>query len=236
MKENNLLSFDAELAQLYKDQAALGRSGKKVLATGLSSINNLLTIRNIILDKKPRKTLEVGLAYGGSAVTMLRTLADGHPDAEFEHSAIDPGQDGFDFAGLEIVGRMGFAKKFHFYGGSSDLILPNLANEGKRYNLIYIDGYHIFENVFIDMYYSIKLLEAGGILIFDDCADKHVKKVIRFINANLSGFMQEFSLDKYHPAKSLIKKMANKLGYRQMYAFEKTADLPRVWDAPFSNF
>ena len=127
MKENNLLSFDAELAQLYKDQSALGRSGKKVLATGLSSINNLLTIRNIILDKKPRKTLEVGLAYGGSAVTMLRTLADGHPDAEFEHSAIDPGQDGFDFAGLEIVGRIGFAKKFHFYGGSSDLILPNLV-------------------------------------------------------------------------------------------------------------
>ena len=151
MKENNLLNFDAELARLYKDQSVVGRSGKKITATGLSSTNNLLAIRNIILDKKPRKTLEVGLAYGGSAVTMLRSLADIHPVAEFEHSAIDPGQESFDFAGLEIVGKIGLEQKFHFYGGSSDLILPKLAEEGKRFNLIYIDGYHIFENVFVDM-------------------------------------------------------------------------------------
>ncbi len=233
---NNKISYQAELSELYRTGKTIGRSGAVVNATGLSSINNLLTIRNIILDKKPRKTLEVGLAYGGSAVTMLRSLSDVHPDTEFAHSAIDPGQESFDFAGLEIVGRIGLEQKFHFYGGSSDLILPKLTEEGKRYDIIYIDGYHIFENVFIDMFYSIKILEIGGILLFDDCADKHVKKVIRFINRNLSGFMQEFSLDKYQPAKSLIKKMANKMGYRQICAFKKTADLPRVWDAPFSNF
>jgi hypothetical protein len=86
---------------------------------------------------------------------MLRSLADGHPDTEFEHSAIDPGQEGFDFAGLEIVERIGLDKSFHFYGGPSDLILPKLADEGKCYNLVYIDGYHIFENVFGSSSFSV---------------------------------------------------------------------------------
>jgi hypothetical protein len=58
--ENNKLSFQAELSELYRTGKTIGRSGAVVNATGLSSINNLLTIRNIILDKKPRKTLEDG--------------------------------------------------------------------------------------------------------------------------------------------------------------------------------
>jgi predicted O-methyltransferase YrrM len=230
------LLFQQELAELYNSGKSEGRSGKKIDATGLSSINNLLTIRNIILDKKPTKTLEVGLAYGGSAVTILRSLADGILDGNFEHSAIDPGQEGFDYAGVEIVKRIGFEKNFHFQEGPSDLILPKLAERGERFDLIYIDGYHLFENVFVDMYYSLKILNDGGILLFDDCADKHIKKVIRFMAANLTNIVQKFALEKYEPPKSWLKRFANKLGYRQMKAFEKKSQLPRVWNAPFVDF
>jgi predicted O-methyltransferase YrrM len=235
MNESSL-AFQLELADLYKTGECRGRSGKTIKASGLSSPNNLLTIRNLILEKKPRKTLEVGLAYGGSAVTILRSLADGILDGNFEHSAIDPGQEGFDYAGVEIVSRIGLQANFHFYDGPSDLILPKLAESGERFDLIYIDGYHIFENVFVDMYYSLKILKNGGVILFDDCVDKHIKKVIGFMAANFTGIVQKFPLEKYEPHKSWIKKIANKLGYRQMQAFEKKAEMPRVWNAPFVNF
>ena len=236
MENYNLLNFEPELIRLYKLETAIGRAGIEVPATGLSTVNNLLIIRKLIFIKKPIKTLEIGLGYGGSAAAIVRSLSDCHGGTDFEHSAIDPCQVAFHHAGPELLARAGFEKNFQYYDGPSDLVLPKLAGEGKKYDLIYIDGYHIFESIFIDMYYSIKILNKGGILFFDDCADKHVKKVIRFVSTNLTGYMQAFSLEKFQPSKSLIKKIANKLGYRQMCAFEKTADLPRAWDAPFVKF
>ena len=34
--------------------------------------------------------------------------------------------------------------------------------------MIYVDGSHNFEHVFIDAYYSVQLLDMGGVVLFDD--------------------------------------------------------------------
>lgn len=230
------LRFDSELFDLYTTEVALGRCGAKIPATGLSSVNNLLTMRGIIQTYKPRKTLEIGLAYGGSALTILRTLSEICDHGSFHHTAIDPCQASFDYAGVEIVNRTGLSDKFSLFEGSSDLVLPELVGRGERFDLVYIDGYHIFENVFLDMHFSIQLLNSGGVMLFDDCTDPHVAKVLRFVKTNLADFLEEFSISAFQPKKSLIKKVANYFGYSQMKAFMKKRDLPRSWNVKLVRF
>jgi hypothetical protein len=104
--------------------------------------------------------------------------------------------------------------------------------------LVYIDGSHLFEDVFIDFYYVARLLRDGGIVAFDDCADSNVAKVLRFITRNLNSVLTELDLDPYRldSGRPLRYKAAKFLGKVQMRAFRKTGPAERSWDAKFSDF
>ena len=60
------LEFCPTLENLYRTREAVGRSGKPFrLTSGLTTVNNLATIRQLMLELKPERTMEVGLACGG---------------------------------------------------------------------------------------------------------------------------------------------------------------------------
>ena len=111
------------LETLYRTGKATDSTGKPIQATGLSSINNLLTLEQIVRSEKPSKTLEVGLAYGGSALAILSTLQSIHQSGSFSHTAIDPGQDSFNHAGKSMVEVAGFASSFKCIEKSSAIAL-----------------------------------------------------------------------------------------------------------------
>ena len=50
----------------------------------------------------------------------------------------------------------------------SQLKLPQLYQEGNKYDFIYIDASHRADDTFVDAYYAHKMLNPGGLLIFDD--------------------------------------------------------------------
>jgi predicted O-methyltransferase YrrM len=234
---NNKLSFQAELSELYRTGKTIGRSGAVVNATGLSTISNLTTIRELIIDKNPQSTLEIGMAYGGSALVILSTLQSIFGDnAQFHHTAIDPYQGQFDHAGVEIVKRAKLDQNFKWVESSSELALPKMVAEGIKYDFIYIDGSHLFEHVFVDMFYSLMLLNKGGIMLFDDSMDSHVAKVISFIKNNLNTYLKTLSLKPFRENISLFKMMANAFGYAQVKGFVKVTDLPRPYNTPFVKF
>jgi len=92
--------------------------------------------------------------------------------------------------------------------------------------------------VFIDFYYVARLLCDGGIVAFDDSADPHVAKVLRFISSNLTSSFNEvdlgpFRLDGGRPLRFKVAKLLRKT---QMRAFQKTGPAERCWDAAFTNF
>ena len=61
--------FCPALAALLRTSGVVGKSGKVFNNLGaLSSINTLVTLRNLYLDLKPQRTLEVGLCFGASAL------------------------------------------------------------------------------------------------------------------------------------------------------------------------
>ncbi len=57
---------------------------------------------------------------------------------------------------------------FNINRGYSQYVLPELEKSGKKYDFIYVDASHRADDTFMDAYYSHKMLNPGGLLIFDD--------------------------------------------------------------------
>lgn len=177
------------------------------------------------------------MAHGASALTILSTLREVSPNG-FLHTAIDPCQTRvWGGSSIRVINDEEYAKNFRFYEDYSAIVLANLVKEKEKFDFAYVDGSHLFENVFLDFYYTSILLNKDGIVLFDDCTDRHVAKVIKFINKNYSDILQPLSLKPFEEQpKSLKKKLGNLLGIRQVIGFRKISEPPRVWNVKFSNF
>src|SRR4051812_29031097 len=95
------LDFCPTLRELYAATSVSGRSGRQFSAlSGLSTRNNIDVVRKLLLEHRPSKTLEVGMACGGSTLTFASTLRDLGQAPNRQHIAIDAWQsDGYDDVG-----------------------------------------------------------------------------------------------------------------------------------------
>lgn len=240
MKFDNQLTFCPELLAMIRDRRAVGRGGKVFEDLGsLSSLNNLITLRNICLVLKLLRTLEVRLGFGGSCLVFLTSHLDAGADPTKQHIAIDPYQSQvWDDCGLLAVERTGLMDYLRFCPGPSCIELPSLETEGHHFDLIYIDGSHLFEDVFIDFYFASRLLEERGIILFDACTDQHVRKVLRFIKTNCVNSFASFDLSPYRAdqGKSIRYVLGGLVGKRQLLAFQKVGPSERSWNSRFANF
>jgi predicted O-methyltransferase YrrM len=232
--------FCSALEEMIQTGAATGRSGKRFeRIEALSSSNNLHTLRQLHLSLKPERTLEIGLSFGGSCLLFTASHREVSGCAERQHTALDPFQkEAWDDSGLLAVERAGLSEYLDFHPQFSSILLPRLVENGQQFGLIYIDGSHLFEDVFVDAYYATRLLAAGGVVAFDDCRDAHVIKVVRFIRHNLSDSLEEIDLSPFRAdrGRSAKYRLARVLGKTQMTAFRCVGPMTRPWNAPFHNF
>ena len=181
----------------YSDNCHLiGRTGRRFeSAPGVSTIQNLRYIRDLMRQYAPSNTLEIGMALGASCVTFASMHVElGHlPDGDLaNHVAIDPFQGTvWDDAGRLILANTGLDQFVEVVELPSCIALPRLLSEGRKFGIIYIDGSHLFEDVFLDAYFGMRLLNDGGYLLFDDCADRHVKKVLSFLQLSVPGLRRQ---------------------------------------------
>jgi len=220
------------------DPTLTGETGKECRAGGMSTVNNLYTLRQLILKRKPKKTLEVGFLFGTSALCIAGSSAEAGISEAKRHHAIDPFQSTtWDNIGRMKVREAGLGDAVTVHENYSCFVLAQLCQAGERFDLIYIDGSHIFEDVLVDFYFAWQLLNIGGVVLMDDCTDPHVKKVVKFVQTNLPAHMREMDLTSFRPAaRGLKRKIASHLGISQMRCFEKTQDGFRDWDARFKAF
>jgi hypothetical protein len=135
-----------------------------------------------------------------------------------------------------LIEKERFEQQFTLIDDYSCYVLPELARKKNKYGLIYIDGSHLFEDVFVDFYFICDLLTPDGIVVFDDCCDKHVAKVMRFIQRNYSDILREIDLGEFVGPIPLRKRIARLCGYRQARGFRKTSIRRRKWDARYIGF
>ena len=136
---------------------------------------------------------------------------------------------------LEKAQLAGFAE---ISSRPSAVELPALQQSGRQFDLVYVDGSHLFEDVFVDFYFSRFLLREGGVIAFDDCASPHVAKVLKFVTTSLTGQFKElnlapFRLDQGRPFKY---KLARVLRKTQLRAFQRIGSGERRIDSPFVPF
>ncbi|MBW4576548.1 MAG: class I SAM-dependent methyltransferase [Aphanothece sp. CMT-3BRIN-NPC111] len=141
-------------------------------------------LQDILAELKPKVTLEVGLAYGISALFICEELIK-TPGSR--HIIIDPYQtSAWKDIGLHNLKKAGYQKIIDFYNKPSHIIIPNLEDRGIKIDFAFIDGMHTFDHVLVDFFCIDKLLRVGGVIVFDDTHIPSLKKVCRFVALNRS--------------------------------------------------
>ena len=233
--------FCPTLENLYRTREAVGRSGKPFhLTSGLSTVNNLLTIRQIMVEIRPERTMEIGMACGGSTLTFAATHRDLHNQPSRQHVAVD----GFQCSGFDDVGRLkleeaGLSEYVEVCEQLSALALPQMVREGLKFQLVYVDGSHRFEDVFCDFYFVRDLMPVGGYVLFDDSSDREVAKVVRFIRRNLSDCFEPIPISRYRgqtAARRLKYAVAEALCKTQLTIFQKVKNGDRPGKRKLQSF
>ncbi len=142
-------------------------------------------------------TLETGLGYAVSTLFICEALLENGPHGR--HVAIDPYQLGarpwhdttFAGAGLRALEQAGVRDLVEFHAEPSEIVLPQLLAQGRRFDLAFLDGNHRFEGVFLDLIYSGKLLEEGGIVFVDDVQFPGVRRAVDFCVTNLGWTVED---------------------------------------------
>jgi hypothetical protein len=152
------------------------------------------------------------------------------PEIHHRHVAIDPFQSTvWDSVGKMKLAELGLLGTVQIFEEKSSFVLPRLLEQGRRFGIIYVDGSHLFEDVFIDAYYSARLLEPDGYLLFDDSTDPHIKKVLAFINTSVTSLERQAEGTFRHT-------VARMLGRKQLTVYRRRGAVEREWNAAFHSF
>ena len=204
----------------------------------MSTLNNIRILRNLHLSLRADRTLETGFRMGGSCLTFLQTHKDlGFPPSH-QHVAIDPYQRSpfNDSSGLLAVERAGLSKFLDFREEYSSMALAQLLKDERKFSLVYIDGSHNFEDVFVDVYFAAQLLTINGVVALDDSCNIAIKKVLTFLRRNLRHCLQELDMTAYHPAPSIKYRIARALKRTNLTAFKKVGELERPYGYRLADF
>ncbi|WP_414530439.1 class I SAM-dependent methyltransferase [Nodularia chucula] len=237
-QQTDLLEISPAIDNLISNGTIVGSSGRTHQVQGTSTINNLVVISNLMNEMKTTHTLEIGMAYGASTLAFC-AMHSKLKLKESEHIAIDPFQlVDYDECGVLSVKNANLDQFLKIYYEPSCCILPQLMQQGKKYDLIYIDGSHLFEDSFLDAYFAVRLLRSGGVMLLDDSSDPHVAKVISFLRRNLRTGIEEIDLTPYRLTnqRSLKYYLARQLGRLQLTGFRLIGKIDRPYGTSLVNF
>jgi predicted O-methyltransferase YrrM len=140
-------------------------------------------LRDVLLLEEADVVIEIGLAYGVSALAIAEALVARRRRGP--NLIIDPfQQDQFHDAGWEAIERAGLADVCSLVRERSQLALPRLLDEGFVADAAFVDGSHIFHNVFVDLFYLREIVRPGGLIIVDDCEWPAVATAVRYFEVN----------------------------------------------------
>jgi predicted O-methyltransferase YrrM len=140
-------------------------------------------LRDLLLAEKPGTVIEIGLAYGSSALAIAEALAAAGP-GQARHLIIDAYQKTFYSSGWTAITAAGLAGLCCLLEERSQIALPRLLGEGFAADAAFVDGSHIFHNVFTDLFYLRELVRPGGLVILDDCHHLPVATAARYFEIN----------------------------------------------------
>lgn len=142
-------------------------------------------LRDLLIAERVETVVEVGLAYGSTALAVgeaLVTLDPPNPrhvivDPFQQHEYADVGWDLLRTAGLDSIA--GLIRTW------SSVALPHLVSQGLVADAAFVDGSHRFHEVFVDLYYLRKIVRPGGLIVVDDDWTPSVRTAVRYYEQHL---------------------------------------------------
>lgn len=233
--------------QIFDTQIVSDSHGNVYNLLANISMDEGLFLFNLIRENKSiTRTMEIGCAFGISSLFICNALESREIR---EHIIIDPFQEThYKNIGITNLKRVGvsFARLIDDF---SEFALPELLqNDPESFDLIFIDGFHSFDQVLVDFYYANKLIKPGGFIIFDDCSYPSISKAIsyilkypayelysklvdknifkRIIRSSINIFPDEF-YNFCFPVR--VKSFINRVRYSSMIAIRKIENDKRDW-------
>jgi predicted O-methyltransferase YrrM len=151
------------------------------------------SLRGWVERERATRTIEIGLGYGVSALAICEGLHENGRDGA-RHVVVDPFQETrFEGRGWRALEEAGFGPLVELHPEESQLVLPRLVSEGRRFDLAFVDGNHRFDGVFLDLVYLGRLVRGGGIVFLDDYQLPTVARAVSFCTSNLGWTVEEVS-------------------------------------------
>lgn len=130
-------------------------------------------------NKEIKRTVEIGCAFGVSAGCICGETADREGA---HHMIFDPYQTSrWNCEGVNSLKERGYSH-FTLREEFSEIGLPKMLPEYEgKIDLVFIDGWHTFDQTLVDCYFANRLLRVGGIMMIDDFKMPGVERAVRYI-------------------------------------------------------
>ncbi len=127
-----------------------------------------LTLANLVCEFRPEKSLEIGLAEGGSCVAICAARRE--CGISTLHRVLDPFQETLTGnAGLIELERLDLRDQVDWLCEYSENYLPEAVNRRRAdLDFAFVDGGHQVGQKLTDAFYLDKLLRPGGVIAFHD--------------------------------------------------------------------
>lgn len=182
--------MNATLKQIVETGYTKTPEGESLRVHSSISADEGLLLQELIWRFKPTITLEIGLAFGVSALYICEAMERNN---NARHTVIDPhqykdpwGGNGWKGVGIYNLRQAGYGSMVDFIELPSYQALPQMERSGQKIDFAFIDGWHTFDYSLIDFFYIDKMLRVGGVVVLDDADWASIRKLCRYVLMNLA--------------------------------------------------
>jgi len=194
------------LEEIFKTRQFRNSRNETVTVDSETSRGQCEFLQGLIRENGYVDSLEIGFAFGTSTLAIAEEIAkrNGH------HVVIDKFEiQSYGGNGLDLVQQAGYSQTITFVEKYCYEVLPELLQQGRKFDFAYIDSTKQFDWLLVDFFYIDKLLKIGGMIVFDDVAFPSIRKLLRFVST-FPGYKIHSQYPVNYPS-STFKKMAGVL-------------------------
>jgi predicted O-methyltransferase YrrM len=157
----------SKIAVFFSSPLKHGKDGAEYAldATSLREIE-AVALHDLVRESGAKRTLEIGLALGGSAIAIAEALKKNGADCR--HVAVDPYQRAFGHIGESELETLGLIDIVNVISRPSEEVLYEMARAGDRFDIIFNDGAHTIGDKVTNTYFADRCLTLSGIMVFHD--------------------------------------------------------------------
>lgn len=179
--------FRSMLRSMYDREPQIGSDGQRHTMLENTRIipEQGMWLYSLCRQVKPKAILEIGLAYGFSTIYFLAAIRE---NGLGNHTAVDPFQDDWQGIGKLQAQKLDMGDCFRLVEEMSAPALVHFADRGEMFDVIFIDGNHVFDAIVVDFALSAELCPMGGHIILDDMWMPSTRTAAAFIRTNREDF------------------------------------------------